>query len=615
MPTQLLSTDAAAMVPLNAVREAACTSSWIIVVGRPDVVLLEAVLANPSAVLVALPDDRAIQELEEAHNGTWPGHVELAAALIGAEAGEVAWFHYNDPRHNGLVGPEALLAAYPNLRLLSVELRPQRSLQDLLAGWEPAQGAGQGLLVLCDDAALSWLPGAGPSLRCVERLVWWPSNADGEATTAVEGLDTALQEQWLVATAPGIWQHDRSLAFRATVQAERDALLHEREQWRIRIEQCEGRIQELQGLLSAQSSQTLEQSQQRDALQKRVEELQGQLSAQSAQMLEQSQQREALTKERDALRSERDGFATKQEELTAQRDSLTKERDALRSERDSLYASYGVGEGLSRIGTSEDAPSAQGLVRLDGHGQFAESWRIPILPEVAQNHTKGLVLKTKYDVINLLIKSYNLASYLEVNKFDGTLWPAAVSAKHVEILRLNDLVRYSKGASLKEHISPAGEAIKQVESIFQVKEACLLPSYDVIFYDPFHRRPEVDEGLLELLLLLKPRGFLVVHDVYPKSPLLCTTQSEAGKEWCGTTYKAFALFKMNNQESTISVDCDYGVGIIRNQDNLNTHYAVGWNIDYADLCGDNAGQNLNLIDPGEFVCMMDKGIDPFRSQR
>ena len=446
----------------------------------------------------------------------------------------------------------------------------------------------------------------------------WPGNADGEAPTAVERLDAALQEQWLVATAPGIWQHDQALAFRATVQAERDALLHDREQWRIRNEQCEARIEELQGLLSAQSSQTLEQSQQRDALQKRVEELQGQLSAQSAQMLEQSQQREALTKERDALRSERDGFATKQEELTAQRDSLMKERDALMSERDSHYGSYGVGEGLSCIGTGEDAPSAQGLVRLDGYGQFTESWRmrrIPILPEVAQNHTKGLVPKTKYDVINLLIKSYNLSSYLEVNKFDGTLRPAAVSAKHVEILRLNDLIRYSKGASLKKHIAAAGEAITQVESIFQVKEACSLPSYDVIFFDPFHRRPEVDEGLFELLLLLKPRGFLVVHDVYPKSPLLCTTQSEAGKDWCGTTYKAFALFKMNNQESTISVDCDYGVGIIRKQDNLNTHYAVGWNIDYADLCGDNAGRNLNLIDPGEFVCMMDKGLDPFRSQR
>jgi len=266
MGTQFQLIDAAAMPRLDATRQAAKTASWVVLVGRPSPDVLEAVLANQKAMFLALPDERARQGLVEARNGNLPEHVELAAMLIGAESGEVAWFHYNDSRHNGLVGPDALLANYPNLRLLSVELRPTSTLHDLLAGWEPAAGAGQGLLVLCDDAGLSWLPGAGQTLRRVEQLAWWPSSVEPNSATTLDGLDAALQEQWLVATAPGIWQHDESLAFRASVQAERDALLHEREQLISSNSQSEARIQELEAQYAALSAEREQLVQEREAL-------------------------------------------------------------------------------------------------------------------------------------------------------------------------------------------------------------------------------------------------------------------------------------------------------------------------------------------------------------
>jgi hypothetical protein len=215
---------------LEAVQQAAATASWVVMVGQPSLDGLATALESEAPVLLVLPDERAMQELEERWSRPWPEHVELAALLLAAESGEAAWFHYNDPRLNGLVGPDALRATFPNLRLVRTELRPARTLDDLLADWAPAAGTGQGLLVLCDSAGLSLLAGAGPTLRRVKRLVWWPNSVEPDAATTFAGLDAALQEQWLVATAPGIWQHDESLAFRATVQAERDALLHEREQ-------------------------------------------------------------------------------------------------------------------------------------------------------------------------------------------------------------------------------------------------------------------------------------------------------------------------------------------------------------------------------------------------
>jgi len=295
---------------------ASTTCSWVVLVGRPNLELLDLALGYDAPILIALPDAGAIQELEEAWNRPWPPHVQCIAQLIGPEAGEAAWFHYNDPRHNGGLGPEALLPLYPNLRLRSVELRPTSTLADLLTSWEPA-GVGRGLLVLSDDMGLAWLSGAGQTLREVEWLIWCPSTTAPTHAFAQPELDAALQEHWLTAMGPGIWQHDEAMAFRATVLRERDALLLECEQSRRINDQGAARIGELEAQQAALTAE-------RDAISQAN-------AAQQAQIGELEAQQAALTAERDQLAQEHDALETK---ATTQQDRL----DRINSELDEILA-------------------------------------------------------------------------------------------------------------------------------------------------------------------------------------------------------------------------------------------------------------------------------------
>ena len=233
---QLLCIPRTADAAGKAMAAVAEASSWVMVIGHCQADLLEVALASPAAVLAVVPDGLVLNDLREHWAGHWPERLQIAEQLIGAEAGEQAWFHYNDPRHNGPLGPDALGGRHTNLKLERLELREQISLHEALQSWEPAQQA-EGALVLIGAWGADLLHQAGGRLQQLHRVLWLLDPSDrAPDTMALAQLDQQLQLSWLVRDASDIqpqggflWERDPRLQFEATVLAERDQLLVQRD--------------------------------------------------------------------------------------------------------------------------------------------------------------------------------------------------------------------------------------------------------------------------------------------------------------------------------------------------------------------------------------------------
>ena len=229
---QLLCIPRTAEADLAAMGAVAQASTWVMVIGRCQADLLEAALASPAAVLAVVPDTSALEDLRDHWGGQWPERLQLAEQLIGAEAGEQPWFHYNDPRHNGPLGLDALAGRHTNLKLERLELREQISLQEALHSWDAATQA-DGTLVLIGAWAAALLHQAGGQLQHVQRVLWLVESA---APELLAELDQRLQQSWLVRSTTEqqpeggcLWQRDPRLEFEATVLAERDQLIAQRD--------------------------------------------------------------------------------------------------------------------------------------------------------------------------------------------------------------------------------------------------------------------------------------------------------------------------------------------------------------------------------------------------
>ena len=306
---QLLCIPRTAEADLAAMGAVAQASTWVMVIGRCQADLLEVALASPAAVLAVVPDTSALEDLRDHWGGQWPERLQLAKQLIGAEAGEQPWFHYNDPRHNGPLGLDALAGRHTNLKLERLELREQISLQEALHSWDAAAQA-DGTLVLIGAWAAALLHQAGGQLQHVQRVLWLVESA---APELLAELDQQLQQSWLVRSTTEqqpeggcLWQRDPRLEFEATVLAERDQLIAQRD-----------------GL-------TVE----RDAI---------------------AAERDGLFAEREAITAERNNLTAERDQLIAQRDGLTVERDAIATERDGLFAQReGMQEQLDAINRELD---------------------------------------------------------------------------------------------------------------------------------------------------------------------------------------------------------------------------------------------------------------------
>jgi len=87
--------------------------------------------------------------------------------------------------------------------------------------------------------------------------------------------------------------------------------------------------------------------------------------------------------------------------------------------------------------------------------------------------------------------------------------------------------------------------------------------YDIILVDSWHGYHTSARDLRVAYGLLKPGGFMVVHDCFPVT-LEQTTPMFIRGAWCGQTYRAYLNFVCARPGLTYcTVDTDFGCGVIR----------------------------------------------------
>jgi hypothetical protein len=125
--------------------------------------------------------------------------------------------------------------------------------------------------------------------------------------------------------------------------------------------------------------------------------------------------------------------------------------------------------------------------------------------------------------------------------------------------------------------------------------------FDLIFIDGLHHAEQVERDILNSLNFLNKGGFIVCHDMIPKSEghqKVPRVQSA----WTGDCWKAWV--KLRSQKTNIEmfvVDRDRGCGVIRkgNQETINID---GIELTWGNLCK-HKKKWLNLISEKEFLEM------------
>ncbi|NHZ94266.1 hypothetical protein [Massilia sp. CCM 8734] len=185
------------------------------------------------------------------------------------------------------------------------------------------------------------------------------------------------------------------------------------------------------------------------------------------------------------------------------------------------------------------------------------------LPTPGQHGPATPMRLGKADVVNRLIRQFGFKRYLEYQKFDGSgcFEQVACDSKTRAYIPEHN---YLDGANTERLLRTAATVPPHdILDLAQLLERHAGQRFDIIFYDPVHLRPAVDEALRALPTLLNPGGVLVVHDCNPENEAWTSAQRSPGT-WCGETYKAFALLRHHNPGLTATVDEDYGVGLIWN---------------------------------------------------
>lgn len=232
-------------------------AGWLTMLGAfPDPTLLRQLvqLLQPEVPLLLIEPQasRAEALLEQAEAEGWQG-LQVCSDLVAAEAGEACWYHYNDPRRDGLIPPEELQSLYPNVRLERLELRPTRPLAAVLDDWLAGDGPGaaharpsDGALVLPAARAEEVLAGAGPWLEHLTSVLLLGPAADRQG----DGWSPLLEQVCLAPVAAGpngqLWRRDRQRLLErqlTALTATCDRLRQERDQLQARLQAVDAEVE------------------------------------------------------------------------------------------------------------------------------------------------------------------------------------------------------------------------------------------------------------------------------------------------------------------------------------------------------------------------------------
>lgn len=184
----------------------------------------------------------------------------------------------------------------------------------------------------------------------------------------------------------------------------------------------------------------------------------------------------------------------------------------------------------------------------------------------------------KLTIINYLIEHFNYKSYLEIGVQHKATFNRVICEKKVGI-----------------DPNPVFKADKVMTSdqFFEQNE----DRFDIIFIDGLHEFKQALNDIFHSIKVLTLDGTIVIHDCNPVSELMQKVPRNT-KQWTGDVWKAFVYYRRNPFLKMFTVDCDFGVGIIR----IGEQKIL--NVPEKELTYNNLRKNrkiwLNLISPDKW---------------
>jgi hypothetical protein len=155
------------------------------------------------------------------------------------------------------------------------------------------------------------------------------------------------------------------------------------------------------------------------------------------------------------------------------------------------------------------------------------------------------------ELINELIKSRGYKSYLEIGIQRCSTFNRVVCEKKIGV----DPVWSEEHDKL---INSGGVVYKITsDEYFNLP---LLPMFDVIFIDGLHEKDQVLKDIYNALRLLNSKGIILIHDCLPKEEN--NQGSYHGGDWTGDVWKAMVEVRKAPIVDSVTVDIDWGVGLI-----------------------------------------------------
>lgn len=151
------------------------------------------------------------------------------------------------------------------------------------------------------------------------------------------------------------------------------------------------------------------------------------------------------------------------------------------------------------------------------------------------------------DIINILIKSINAKSYLEIGTYDGKNMDKIECEYKIGVdPELDSLATY--------HITS--------DSYFELNRYNSKRTFDVIFIDGLHTEEQLDKDIRNSLEILNENGYIICHDVNPTSKEMQIVPYTGGL-WTGNVWKSFVKLRGCRPDlEMFTVDTDWGCGVI-----------------------------------------------------
>ena len=157
-----------------------------------------------------------------------------------------------------------------------------------------------------------------------------------------------------------------------------------------------------------------------------------------------------------------------------------------------------------------------------------------------------VALTSRTELLNVLISSNDLDSYLEVGIGDGENLAAII-------------------APIRQSVDPNREATYRMTSDSFFADSLGLDSYDLIFVDGLHEEDQCLRDLRHALSRLSNRGWIVAHDANPPTRWHQRSVGEfqLGSVWNGTVWKALVRFRNEHPELELrTFDIDWGCAVL-----------------------------------------------------